>query len=134
MEKPEELQYCLTYTNNQPLHDGTRNFVHADDRCVTLRVNPDKLRRSILRTERQRTLKVKWIIDMDNTSYPTYLSVTLDRTMSYKKHINNTKMKVATQNNHLKTLSNSKWGCNASTNRTTALALSYSAAEYACPV
>ena len=43
-------------------------------------------------------------------------------------------MKVATRNNLLKKLSNSKWGCNASTIRTTALALSYSAAEYACPV
>ena len=43
-------------------------------------------------------------------------------------------MKVATPNNLLKKLSNSKWGCNASTIRTIALALSYSAAEYACPV
>ena len=23
------------YTNDQPLHDGTRNFVYADDLCVT---------------------------------------------------------------------------------------------------
>ena len=43
-------------------------------------------------------------------------------------------MKVATRNNLMKKLSNSKWGCNASTIRTTALALSYSAAEYTCPV
>ena len=43
-------------------------------------------------------------------------------------------MKVATRNNLMKKLSNSKWGRNASTIRTTALALSYSAAEYACPV
>ena len=42
-------------------------------------------------------------------------------------------MKVATRNNLLKKLSNSKWGGDASTIRTT-LALSYSAAEYACPV
>ena len=64
------------------------------------------------------------------------LCVTLDRTLSYKKHIyiHNTKMKVATRNNLLKKFSNSKWGCNESTIRTTALALSYSAAEYACPV
>ena len=54
--------------------------------------------------------------------------------MSYKKHIHNTKMKMVTRNNLLKKLSNSKWGCNARTIRTTALALSYSAAEYACPV
>ena len=43
-------------------------------------------------------------------------------------------MKVATRNNLLKKLSNSKWGCNAGTIRTTALALSYSAAEYAFQV
>ena len=43
-------------------------------------------------------------------------------------------MKVATRNNLLKKLSNSKWGCNASTIRTTAVVLSYSVAEYACPV
>ena len=34
----------------------------------------------------------------------------------------------------MKKLSSSKWGCNANTIRTTVLALSYSAAEYAFPV
>ncbi len=43
-------------------------------------------------------------------------------------------MKVATRNNLLKKLANSKWGTNASTIRTTALALCYSVAEYAAPV
>ena len=46
----------------------------------------------------------------------------------------NTKMKVATRNNLLKKLANSKWGTNARTIRTTALALCYSTAEYAAPV
>ena len=23
------------YTNDQPIHDGTRNFIYADDLCVT---------------------------------------------------------------------------------------------------
>ena len=50
------------------------------------------------------------------------------------KHIHNTKMKVATRNNLLKKWSNSKWDCNARTIRTTALALSYTAAEYGCRV
>ena len=39
-------------------------------------------------------------------------------------------MKVATRNNQLRKLSNSKWGANASTIRTTALTLCYSVAEY----
>ena len=66
--------------------------------------------------------------------HPKYLGVTLDRTLSYKEHMHNTKMKVATRNNLLRKLSNSKWGANASTIRTTALALCYSVAEYAAPV
>ena len=57
--------------------------------------------------------------------------MTLDRTLSYKQHIQTTKMKVATRNNPLKKLVNSKWGTNA---RIRALALSYSIAAYAAPV
>ena len=71
--------------------------------------------------------------ELENTPHPKYLGVTLDRTLSYKEHIHNTKMKVATRNNLLRKLSNSKWGANASTIRTTALALCYSVAEYAAP-
>ena len=43
-------------------------------------------------------------------------------------------MKVATRNNILRKLANSKWGTSASTVRTTSLALCYSVAEYATPV
>ena len=73
-------------------------------------------------------------MDLENTDTPKYLGVTLDRTLSYKTHIHNTKMKVATRNNLLKKLANSRWGTNARTIRTTALALCYSTAEYAAPV
>ena len=80
-------------------------------------------------------LEVKWNnTDLKNTPHPKYLGVTLDRILSYKQHIHNTKMKVAMRNNLLKKLSNSKWGCNANNIRTIALALSYSATEYACTV
>ena len=58
----------------------------------------------------------------------------LEQNPELQKHTHNTKMKVASRINLLKKLSNSKWGCNASTIRTTALALSYSTAECACPV
>ena len=43
-------------------------------------------------------------------------------------------MKVDTRNNLLRKLSNSKWGENENTIRTTAFALSYSVAEYAAPI
>ena len=103
----------------------------------SLRANPDKTQVTsfhLKNLEAKRTLEFKWNnTDLENTTHLKYLGVTLD-TVSYKQQIHNTKMKVATRNNLLKKLSNSKWGCNASTIITTALALPYSAAEYACPV
>ena len=118
------------YTNNQPLHNGTRSFIYADDLCVTaqqpsfveveatieeslseltqyyrsnnLRVNQDKTQVTafhLRNKEAKRTLKVKWNrTDLENTSHPKYLGVTLDRTLGYKQPIHNTKMKMATRN------------------------------------
>ena len=85
--------------------------------------------------EAKRSLKVMWNkTELENTTHPKYLGVTLDRSLSYKQHIRNTKMKVATRNNLLTKLATSKWGKNPNTIRTTALALSYSTTEYAAPV
>ena len=85
--------------------------------------------------EANRSLKVEWNrTKLENTPHPKYLGVTLDHTLTYKEHMHNTNMKVATRNNLLRKLSNSKWGANASTIRTTALALCYYVAEYAAPV
>ena len=154
------------YTNDQPILDGTRSFIYADDLCVTaqyptfqeveqqieealgelthyyrsnsLRANPDKTQVTafhLRNREAKRSLQVSWNgMDLENTDTPKYLGVTLDRTLSYKTHIHNTKMKVATRNNLLNKLANSRWGTNARTIRTTALALCYSTAEYAVPV
>ena len=46
----------------------------------------------------------------------------------------NTKHKVAARNNILRKLTGSAWGADPKLIRTSALALSYSTAEYACPV
>ena len=103
-----------------------------------MRANPDKTQVIALHLrnkEANRSLKVEWNrAELENTPYPKYLGVTLNRTLSYKEPIHNTKMKVVTRNNLLKKLSNSKWGANPSTIRTTALALCYSVAEYKAPV
>ena len=83
----------------------------------------------------KRSLKVVWNkTELENTTHPKYLGVTLDRSLSYKHHIRNTKMKVAARNNLLTKLATSKWGANPSSIRTASLALSYSTAEYAAPV
>ena len=59
--------------------------------------------------EANRSLKVKWNrTKLENTPHPKYLCVTLDRTQSYKEHMYNTKMKVATRSNLLRKLSNSR--------------------------
>ena len=54
--------------------------------------------------------------------------------MSYKAHIEKTKKKVGTRNNTIRKLRTSKWGATPTTLKSSALALCYSAAEYACPV
>ena len=64
-----------------------------------------------------------------------YLGIHLDRTLSYKLHIQKTKMKGNARNNIIRKLANSKWaGCRATTLRTSCLALCYSATEHAYPV
>ena len=107
-------------------------------RSNSLRADPNKTKVTafhLRNKEANRSLKVEWKrTELENTPHPKYLGVTLDRRLSYKEHMHNTKMKVNTRNNLLRKLSNSKWGANASTIRTTALALCYSVAEYAAPV
>ena len=85
--------------------------------------------------EAKRSLKVVWIkTELENNTHLKYLGVILYRSLSYKEHIQNTKMKVATRDNLLTKLATSKWGGNLSTIRTTALALGYFTAEYAAAV
>ena len=73
-------------------------------------------------------------MNLTHCNLPVYLGVTLDRTLSYKAHIEKTKKIVGTRNNIIRKLRNSKWGPTPTTLRSSALALCYSAAEYACPV
>jgi len=96
--------------------------------------------------------------------HPTYLGVTLDRTLSYREHLTKPAVKLKNQNNLLMKLAGSTWGASANTLRSSlwrfavqqqstapqssrfhlgcqrqhpaviALALCYSAAEYCTPV
>ena len=63
-----------------------------------------------------------------------YLGVTLDRCLTFKAHVQKTKAKVCARNNILSKLTGTTWGASPGTLRSTALALCYSCAEYACPV
>lgn len=69
-----------------------------------------------------------------HNDHPKYLGVTLDRTLTYKKHLENTAAKLRTRNNILHKLCGTSWGSNAETLRTSALGLVYSTAEYGAPI
>lgn len=69
-------------------------------------------------------------IYLEHSKFPEYLGVTLDRSLTFEKHRQNTRVKVNTRNNMVRKLVNSKADANSS--RTTSIVLSYSAAEYAC--
>ena len=66
--------------------------------------------------------------------HPTYLGVTLDRTLSYREHLTKTAGKLKNRNNLLMKLAGSTCTASANTPPSSALALFYSAAEYCAPV
>jgi hypothetical protein len=71
---------------------------------------------------------------LNHSKFPKYLGVTLDRTLTYKEHLNKLSSKVKTRNNVIQKLTGTTWGSTAETLRISALSLVYSAAEYASPV
>ena len=71
---------------------------------------------------------------LPNNDHPVYLGVMLDRTLTYRQHIVSLKRKVNGKNGLLYCLAGSSWGACTATLCTGALALVYSAAEYASPV
>ena len=80
-------------------------------RSTSLRANPDKTQVTAFHLrdrEANRSLKVEWNrTKLENTPHQKYVGVILDRTLSYKENMHNTKMKVATRNNLQRRLSNS---------------------------
>jgi len=71
---------------------------------------------------------------LQHECHPTYLGVTLDRTLSYRVHLTKTAGKLKHRNNSLMKLAGSTWGTSVNTLQSSALALCYSAAEYCAPV
>ena len=102
------------------------------------RANPTKTQVSLFHLRNRecgKQLNISWNgVNLTHCNLPVYLGVTLDRTLSYKAHIEKTKKKIRTRNNIIRKLRTSKWGATSTTLRSSALALCYSAAEYACPV
>ena len=104
-----------------------------------LKSNPAKTRKSCLFYLRNhhatRKMNVIWNgTPISHDKYPVYLDVTTDRTLSFKEHTRKLKAKIQSRNALLSKSANSKWGANPYTLLTTALALCFSTAKYACPV
>ena len=134
------------YTKDLPIHHRTCNLIYTDDLCVTVQhpsfIQVDKSIDMTFITafhlenkEAKRSLKIELNrIELDNTTYPNYFSVTLDLALNNKEHIHNMRMKLATRNNVLNNLVNTKWDTNANTIRKKALTLCYSVTNYADPL
>jgi len=71
---------------------------------------------------------------LQHECHPTYLGVTLDRTLSYRVHLTKTAGKLKNRKELVDEATGSTWGASANTLRSSALALCYSAAEYCAPV
>ena len=65
---------------------------------------------------------------------PTYLGVKLDRSLTFRHHLEALRKKLSTRVTLLRQLTGSGWGAGAKTLRTAALSLVYSTAEYCAPV
>ena len=65
---------------------------------------------------------------------PTYLSVKLDRALTFRQHLESLRKKLTTRAGLLRRLVGSSWGAGAIALRTATLALVYSTTEYCAPV
>lgn len=107
-------------------------------RSNQLRPNPGKTQTCLFHLDNRqanRELQIEWnLIKLQHSSNPVYLGVTLDRTLTYKKHVEKTRAKVNTRNGVVRKLVSSHWGAQPDVLRSTSLALCFAPAEYACPV
>ena len=67
-------------------------------------------------------------------SAPTYLGVKLDRTLSFRQHLENLSAKTTARVALIRRLAGTTWGAATKTLKVSTLALVYSAAEYCAPV
>lgn len=99
--------------------------------------NPSKTRVCVFHLRNKqanRNIKAKWQEEfLEHCDTPTYLGVTLDRTLAQKNLCEKAQKKANTRNGIIRKLVGSKWGEDPDTLRISAMALCFSSAEYAYP-
>jgi len=73
-------------------------------------------------------------IQVQHKMAPKYLRVNLDRSLTYRAHLERIALKLLTRNNIITKLAGSRWGANDNSFRTATFALVYSTAKYCCHV
>ena len=112
------------------------NFLHPWRLKLSTEKNtsiPQKHNLSNREAQRQLVIRVNGNI-LPHSPHPKYLGMKLDRQLTYLQHIEDLRGKVTARNNLTRCLASSTWGAKATTLRTAALAIVFSAAEYAAPV
>jgi len=85
--------------------------------------------------EAKRELKVNFNNEtLPFCSKPKYLGVTLDRSLTYRRHLESLRKKLTSRVALLRRLAGSGWGAGTTTLRIATLALVHSTAEYCAPV
>jgi len=85
--------------------------------------------------EAKRELKVNFNNEtLPCCSEPKYLGVTLDRSLTYRRHLESLRKKLTSRVALLRRLAGSGWDAGATTLRKATLALVHSTAEYCAPV
>ena len=73
-------------------------------------------------------------VTIHTTPNPKYIGVTLDRSLTYAKHLAQLSMKVIARCNLLRRLAGTKWGAHFDVLQTSTTALAFASAEYCSPV
>jgi len=127
----QRLKFKVMYINKSAIY-----YKYLNTYFYKWRSNPNPARTEacafhLYNKQANKELKVQFkdMIVKHNTS-PKYLGMTLDRTLTYKKHLKITEMKMRSRINLLQKLTGIRWGSIGQTLRTAALALVYSTAEY----
>ena len=117
--------------------ESALNEMSAYYKRNSLKPNPSKTQVCAFHLRNKEAKKIANIFGgstLEHTDCLKYLGVILDRSLTYRNQYVKTRQKVTSSNSLLKKLTGSKWGANPSVLRTTAQALCFSTAEYACPI